>query len=49
MSYCGDVGDLCACCGERIGLDSDGAYICACTTGKCKECNPEEEDQEAET
>ena len=46
MSYCGDAGDVCACCDERIGLDGDGCYSCACTSGSCDECDDYEEEVE---
>jgi hypothetical protein len=44
-TYCGDVGDVCRCCGQRIGLDADGTYACACTSGDCDECGGEDEDE----
>jgi hypothetical protein len=46
--YCGDVGERCRCCEQRIGLDVDGTYICACTTGDCDECNDDCDEQEEE-
>ena len=44
--YCGDVGDICACCGQRIGHDESEGYICACTSGRCDECCGADDDDD---